>query len=379
MIIESIERVSNPYDYSKEYLLYINPTRRKFSHLVNNKIAIRGLVLTDGQTVVFGDAAECEHDAMKENLIYDLGFNEAHVENSYELLITNIGSKEDSSYNTSVTIDDFKIYYRDAELGGTPFDDLVRMNFGLRSVLGKLSENEKQLYVQNILEQDLMEASVKQRITAIAASIGLAASHAVPLTMVSSGDTRVQQIDTPIVIDPDTFERWMTTQSHDEIEYKSMEAAEEQYDFDELLETDDFLYLALTMWGEARSHGETGMRAVGHVIVNRAIVGANMWGGSEIRNVATHPYQFSCWNQNDPNRERMLNVHRLVPQSPDGQAWKLAQAIAVQILTGNSNDPTHGATMYHTTEVQPSWSRSSRHRQVANVANHVFYVDTRWS
>lgn len=42
-------------------------------------------------------------------------------------------------------------------------------------------------------------------------------------------------------------------------------------------------YMARTMWGEARGEGATGMRAVGHVIMNR--VKAGSWYGATPKDV----------------------------------------------------------------------------------------------
>ena len=133
----------------------------------------------------------------------------------------------------------------------------------------------------------------------------------------------------------------------------------------------DRMILALTMWGEARSHGEEGMRAVGHVIKNRADSGKRMFGGDEIADVAMKNKQFSAWNENDPNREAMLNISNLKKGSPDHVAWEKAYQIAGEILSGKSNDPTKGALFYHTTGVKPYWAKTMK--PVTRYANHIFY------
>jgi N-acetylmuramoyl-L-alanine amidase len=148
-----------------------------------------------------------------------------------------------------------------------------------------------------------------------------------------------------------------------------------------VVDNDDLRYLALTIWGEARSHGEDGMRAVGHVIVNRLSLSkssnraARRYGSGTVENVVRHRRQFSCWNTNDPNKRRMRNIDQLVVNRPDYHAWQDAQRIAREILTNQSVDPTGGAVMYHATYVSPAWSRADSMVQVANVENHVFYKD----
>lgn len=130
--------------------------------------------------------------------------------------------------------------------------------------------------------------------------------------------------------------------------------------------------MALTMWGEAREHGQQGMRAVGHVIVNRAKANRPMFGEG-IRGVALKRKQFSCWNKGDPNREAMGNIASLPEGSPDHRRWEQAKRIAQEILTGRDRDPTGGALFYHTIDVEPSWARGIE--PIKMVADHVFYRD----
>ena len=384
-VFEGTERVSSPYDHNKEYILYINPSRSKVKHLAKTKIAVRGLVLGDGRTFVAVDGSKCDHDMMRQNLTDDLGYDEAIVRDSYELFITDINSQEGSYYTDKVVIGDMNVFYRGVESGGMEFNQLLKINFGVKAAFGTLSESETKELINLILEDELMEASIGKQITAIAMSLGLVLSSVVaPFRAVTSNSSATQAVqqaaseDQPIVIDPETFERWMTEPSHDELEHKSMQDAQDEYDFNAMVQSEDFIYLALTMWGEARSHGELGMRAVGHVIVNRVAVNANMYGGNTIRGVTLRDRQFSCWNEGDPNRDRMLNIENVDPATPDGQAWKLSQAIAIQILTGNSEDPTGGALMYHASRVTPFWVEDDRNVEVARIADHIFYVDRRW-
>jgi len=69
--------------------------------------------------------------------------------------------------------------------------------------------------------------------------------------------------------------------------------------------------MARTLWGEARGEPYTGIVAVAWVILNRARAdvggdGKPDWWGEGILGVCCKPWQFSCWNENDPNRAKML-------------------------------------------------------------------------
>lgn len=131
--------------------------------------------------------------------------------------------------------------------------------------------------------------------------------------------------------------------------------------------------LAMTMWGEARGEGEEGMRAVAYVVLNRA-AHHNYWGAS-VAEVCRKPYQFSCWNLNDPNLDKMRRVTLSDPQ------FAIAFDIASTLLgraKGRvqwSQDPTKGATHYHEWSLQPMprWARG--HVPCARIGRHVFYND----
>jgi N-acetylmuramoyl-L-alanine amidase len=131
----------------------------------------------------------------------------------------------------------------------------------------------------------------------------------------------------------------------------------------------DLQYLAVTMWGEARGEGIDGMRAVGHVILNRAESASY---DNSVRAVVMRPWQFSVWNTGDPTRprlERLINGWQ--PVGRDGEMWLIAQAIAREILENRSTDPTNGAVYYHADYVSPNWSRNAIGSQIGG---HVFYT-----
>jgi N-acetylmuramoyl-L-alanine amidase len=98
--------------------------------------------------------------------------------------------------------------------------------------------------------------------------------------------------------------------------------------------------LPITLWREARGEGEAGMRAVCHVILNRAAHGSGQWP-SDPERACLQAYQFSCWNTNDPQRNKY---------PPPGD---VAYSVAYAIAEDPGPDPTLGATSYHDTSIQP--------------------------
>lgn len=151
---------------------------------------------------------------------------------------------------------------------------------------------------------------------------------------------------------------------------------------------DDLDALSMTLWGEARGEGASGMRAVAHVIVNRAR--HKRWPDT-VRGVAYDDAQFSCWNDDDVNSEmmpKMLEFYNYLKHKPDGwEEWYAefkrspdypefkkyleARQIARDVLEDQDDDPTNGAVFYHTSSISPYWARGQR--VVARIGAHQFY------
>jgi len=125
----------------------------------------------------------------------------------------------------------------------------------------------------------------------------------------------------------------------------------------------DVEVLARTIWGEARGEGLAGMEAVASVILNRVAAGRF---GAGIAGVCQRPKQFSCWNDGDPNRAKLLAV------TERDARYALALHIARRALGGALADRTFGATHYHAAYVFPRWARG--HAPVTEIGRHIFYA-----
>lgn len=117
---------------------------------------------------------------------------------------------------------------------------------------------------------------------------------------------------------------------------------------------------ARTIFGEARGEGTVGMTAVAHVIKNRLNAGRF---GQTVAEVCLAPFQFSAWNQNDPNRKLLLRAN-------DND---LTVALGCWRDAFNSSDPTFGSTHYKVVGVQAFWSVG--HSPAATIGHHEFYND----
>lgn len=128
--------------------------------------------------------------------------------------------------------------------------------------------------------------------------------------------------------------------------------------------------LARTLYGEARGEPVRGKEAVAAVVMNRvarAQTRENHWWGHTVSEVVLCPWQFSCWNRNDPNRARILAVDA---QDPNFQT---CLRIARRAVAGALADPTGGATHYHAKRARPLWSVGRIPSAV--IGNHKFYND----
>lgn len=137
------------------------------------------------------------------------------------------------------------------------------------------------------------------------------------------------------------------------------------------IDATDLDIMARTIYGEARGESQIGRIAVGWVIRNRAEMdlgndGLPDWWGEGIKGVCQRPWQFSCWNQNDPNRAKLLTV------THKDAAFKACLTAARDVLLGSMADPTGGATHYHTASVAPPWAKGLKH---TTVGRHRFYKD----
>jgi len=133
----------------------------------------------------------------------------------------------------------------------------------------------------------------------------------------------------------------------------------------------DVEILARTIYGEARGEKIPGKEGIANVILNRVRKaksrGGNYWWGSTVHEVCLKKWQFSCWNINDPNRAKLLQV------SAGNRTYQTCLRIARRAIAGTLKDATRGATHYHASNVSPLWARGRMYS--AEIGNHQFYSD----
>ena len=131
--------------------------------------------------------------------------------------------------------------------------------------------------------------------------------------------------------------------------------------------------LLLTIIGEARGEPVEGQIAVANVILNRSKI-RNM----SIKDVCLQKYQFSCWNESDPNRAFLIELANKVLKNHYNfyEEYKQIQWIVDGVISSKVSDNTKGRDHYLTTKLfesdkSPSWAENPK-SSVLKIGSHVF-------
>jgi len=111
------------------------------------------------------------------------------------------------------------------------------------------------------------------------------------------------------------------------------------------------IVLRMLLWGEARGERPLGKLAILWVVHNRA-----MKNDSTLRSEALKPRQFSCFNDEDPNRSKLLKADLI-----DANAWAVCDAVTSLFEARITSDPTGSSRNYFVASMlnPPEWSKAS--------------------
>ena len=135
-----------------------------------------------------------------------------------------------------------------------------------------------------------------------------------------------------------------------------------------MIREEDIDITARTIFGEARGEyackdgGISALIAVANVIHNRFLQGRF---GKNHQDICMKPFQFSCWNTNDPNRIIIENIDQKLP------LFKICRDVAKNVLEGHWPDLTKGSDHYHTKDIYPYWS--VKKTPEVTIGRHHFY------
>lgn len=120
-----------------------------------------------------------------------------------------------------------------------------------------------------------------------------------------------------------------------------------------IVETDppELIYLARTIYGEARNKNHQSKVAIGWTIRTR--VDRRYHGAASYRAVVTAPWQYDAWMRSDPNYQEIQH-----PSSP--AAWVDSLDVAREVYYGNAtSNPVPGATHYYSPHAQDQLHRKN--------------------
>ena len=125
----------------------------------------------------------------------------------------------------------------------------------------------------------------------------------------------------------------------------------------------NLLYLAKTIYGEARGETIETMFAVGWVIRNRLHL---KHYGNTYKAVVLQPKQFSCWNKDDPNYRKIKDVIT-------GKPWEVCIGVAIVVMQSTEkHNPIPGVRHFYDKSLDsnpPYWAEDGEYMSVYGVEN----------
>lgn len=142
----------------------------------------------------------------------------------------------------------------------------------------------------------------------------------------------------------------------------------------------DIVTVACTVYGEARGEPFEGKVAVANVIMNR--VKSPGWWGKDITSVCLAPWQFSCWNSNDPNRAIIETFRRSfmrkemygIKGAIRDSSFCECMSIAAAVIGGRLPDITEGSAHYYVKAIPaPPWAKGKK--PTVEIGSHLFFAN----
>ncbi|MBI4154781.1 cell wall hydrolase [Candidatus Woesearchaeota archaeon] len=144
--------------------------------------------------------------------------------------------------------------------------------------------------------------------------------------------------------------------------------AEESYKTSDLNKDSEEMLLARMLYGEARGCSKEEKIAIAYTALNRNKDEKKWNGENNLKTVLLKKRQYSCFNEKDPNRTKLMN--------PDSKIFEECLEVARGVLNKRYKDPTNGATHYHTRNIKPNWDYSKlEERNLEGNFKHKFYKE----
>ena len=133
--------------------------------------------------------------------------------------------------------------------------------------------------------------------------------------------------------------------------------------------SDDVLFLAATMWGEAKDNSASNLQIVANTVMNRKKYYEQQNGGKpiSIKQIVSNTDQFASWKgKNWDASDIIKNMSEY--QGSDKEAWETCINYAKLALNNNLADLTDGATGYYSKSAPetPEWARGATNTTTFN-------------
>jgi hypothetical protein len=133
--------------------------------------------------------------------------------------------------------------------------------------------------------------------------------------------------------------------------------------------------MALTLYGEARGEPCEGKIAVGSVILER--VEHRDWDGKTIPEVCLKPWQFSCFNEKDPNYWIMVHIaehwdYEMKYNKYLNDCYTIASGLIDGSITRTKEIAENHATQYIRIDCNAPWEKEMK--KVTTIGGHDFYA-----
>lgn len=143
------------------------------------------------------------------------------------------------------------------------------------------------------------------------------------------------------------------------------------------LKLSDAQIMALTIYGEARGESVEGQIAVGSVILER--VDHRNWDGKTIREVCLKKWQFSCFNENDPNYGKLLHIaeqwdEEIATNAALNSCWGIALGLVSYNIPRTPEIAASHCCQYATKAGLGGVTWDDKMKIVAEIGNHFFLV-----
>ena len=135
-------------------------------------------------------------------------------------------------------------------------------------------------------------------------------------------------------------------------------------------EWSDLELLAAVIWAEAGGEEFSGKVGVGLTVQTRVF--HPRWWGHNWREVILCPYQFCCFNPNNPRFKPLSELRFFIPKE-EKRAYEESQLVAKEIYLGRMADYIGQPTHYHTLNARPLWALSPNIRYLCRIGKHKFY------